>query len=125
LEVWFGYGLSFLMTAVYVYLALLIVATWRAERGAAEADAELGGRRLSGLRRAVQTIGWLGLILAAGSVGAWLALRYPGPPAYSGTVASLALAGLILAVAAVATWIAWGVEGRPRTAVGAVEQDPR
>jgi hypothetical protein len=125
LEVWFSYGLSFLMTTVYVYLGLLIVQTFRAERGGPESGPPSGKHRLSGLRRPIQVLGLAGLVLALVSVGAWLVLRHPGPAAYPGTVASFLLAGLILGVVVLATWLAWGVEHRPRTTAEPIGPDKR
>lgn len=124
LEVWFGYSLSFFMTAVYVYLGLLIYATFRAERGAASAnDDQPGGKavgksespqrsiaRLDRAYRPVSVVGLIGLAAALVSLVGWLLLRYPGPQAIPGTYASAVLVLMILGVAAVSTLIARGAE---------------
>jgi hypothetical protein len=62
-------------------------------------------RRLGAWQRPAAWLGLLGLIVALGSIAAWLALRYPGPQAVPGTYASFLLAAMILAVAAVGTLI--------------------
>ena len=124
LEVWFGYSLSFFMTAVYVYLGLLIYATLRAERGAAagksdrpdsEATGESGSgepstARLARAYRPISVVGLIGLVIGLVSLVAWLLLRYPGPQAIPGTSASAVLVLMILGVAAVSTLIARGAE---------------
>lgn len=109
LEVWFGYGLSFFMTAVYVYLGLTIVATLRTEgrAGPTRAPADQSGR-MERLRRPAAAAGAVGALVAALSVVLWLALRFPGPQAVSGTVASVILALMVLAVVAISTLIARG-----------------
>lgn len=110
LEVWFSYGLSFSMTAVYVYLGLTIVATVRAERGEAVSAPEQppGGSWPERLRRPAAVVGVVGALAALVSVALWLALRYPGPPAVPGTIASVVLALMVLAVVAISTLIARG-----------------
>ena len=124
LEVWFGYSLSFFMTAVYVYLGLLVYATLRAERGAASVnDDRPGGEaigeseasksppaRLARAYRPVSAIGLIGFVVALVSLVSWLLLRYPGPQAIPGTYASAVLVLMILGVAAVSTLIARGAE---------------
>jgi hypothetical protein len=123
LEVWFGYSLSFFMTAVYVYLGLLIYATFRAERGAACANEGRPGGQAVGKSesppstacldrayRPVSVVGLIGLAAALVSLVAWLLLRYPGPQAIPGTYASAVLVLMILGVAAVSTLIARGAE---------------
>ena len=110
LEVWFSYGLSFLMTAVYVYLGLLIYRAARIERWLEVRDGPLPGpgalaHRLAAWERPASWLGLIGLVAALGSIAAWLALRYPGPQALPGTYASFLLAAMILGVAAVATLI--------------------
>jgi hypothetical protein len=110
LEVWFSYGLSFLMTAVYVYLGLLIYRAARVERWLEHRETPLprmgaAARRLSAWQRPAAWLGLVGLATALGSIGAWLALRFPGPQAVSGTYASALLALMVLGVAAVATLI--------------------
>jgi hypothetical protein len=104
LEVWFGYSLSFLMTAVYVYLGLLIYSTIRAESGARGSGRF--GRWLERVHRPLSLLGLVGGLVAVASLVGWLVLRYPGPQAVPGTVASVALAAMILAVAAIGTGIA-------------------
>ena len=104
LEVWFGYSLSFLMTSVYVYLGLLIYSTIRSESGAPGPGRF--GRWLQRVHRPLSMLGLVGGVVAVASLAGWLALRYPGPQAVSGTVASVALAAMILAVAAISTGIA-------------------
>jgi hypothetical protein len=104
LEVWFGYSLSFSMTAVYVYLGLLIYSTVRAESGAEGPDRF--GRWLGRAHRPLSMVGLLGSAVAVASLVGWLALRFPGPQAASGTVASLVLVTMILVVAAISTVIA-------------------
>jgi hypothetical protein len=116
LEVWFGYGLSFLMTSVYVYIGMLIYATWRAERPTSSGNEPSDGEtppaapagRAERLRRPLAVLGVLGLVAALGSIGGWLALRYPGPQAVPGTYASGVLVAMILGVAVVSTLIARG-----------------
>jgi hypothetical protein len=111
LEVWFGYSLSFFMTAVYAYFGLLIWATVRAEGrrpDAAEAGEPRLVRRLATLRRPLSVAGLVGLAVAVGSLVGWLALRYPGPQAAAGTQASVLLALMIVGVTAVATLLARG-----------------
>lgn len=111
LEVWFGYGLSFLMTAVYVYMGILIWTTIRAEGPSPSPSAPAPGNprtttRLAHARAPFAVAGVLGLITAVVSIVAWLALRYPGPQAVSGTSASVILALMILGVAIISTLIA-------------------
>jgi hypothetical protein len=111
LEVWFGYGLSFYMTAVYAYMGMLIYATLRDEAPPfAQTLATLEERAapLGRLRRPIALIGVIGLVIATVSVIAWLVLRYPGARAVSGTYGSVILAAMILGVAVVATLIANG-----------------
>lgn len=106
LEVWFSYGLSFLMTAVYVYLGLLIYGAlrgWEVPAGLARTAARA--------RRPVMLLGWAGLAVALGSIGGWLALRYPGPAAVPGTISSVVLALMILGVVAVSTVLASRTDG--------------
>ena len=109
LEVWFSYGLSFFMTAVYVYLGLLIYATVRAEGSGGQA-VEVGSRwdRLARFRRPAAVVGVIGAAVALISLVGWLALRYPGPQAIPGTVSSAILALMVLAVVAISTLIARG-----------------
>jgi hypothetical protein len=112
LEVWFSYGLSFLMTSTYVYFGLLIVAVFRVESAAADSRAAatdgLSGQasRLKAAWRPVSLIGLAGLALALGSIGAWIFLRYPGQQAVPGTMASVVLALMILGVSVVGTLLA-------------------
>ena len=108
LEVWFSYGLAFFMTAVYVYLGLLIYATVRAEGGAAPEAARPDPARAERLRRPAAVLGTLGAALALASVIGWLALRYPGPQAVPGTIANVILVLMILGVVIVSTLIARG-----------------
>jgi hypothetical protein len=131
LEVWFSYSLSFFMTAVYVYLGLLIYATIQAEAGGrgeagtrgrgdpetgGRAGAETGGRwealrlRVARAYRPLSALGLLGLAIALTSLVSWLLLRYPGPQAVSGTYGSVVLALMILGVAVVSTYIARSAE---------------
>ena len=112
LEVWYGYSLAFLMTAVYAYMGLLIWDTLRVEgrRAAplASPASEAGGGRLARWRRPAAVVGWLGLVVAVASLAGWLLLRYPGPAAAAGTGASILLALMVLAVATLGTLIARG-----------------
>lgn len=113
LEVWFGYSLSFLMTAAFVYMGLLIFAVFRQEGRAADAPAGSAPApdrpsRLARLRRPVELAGLVGLVVALGSLVLWLALRYPGPQAVSGTIASVVLALMVLGVLVISTLIARG-----------------
>jgi hypothetical protein len=110
LEVWFSYGLSFWMTAVYVYLGLTILATFRRERGDAESSRPVpeDGSRSERLRRPATVAGVAGALLATVSIAMWLALRFPGPQAVSGTIASGILALMVLGVVAISTLIARG-----------------
>jgi heme A synthase len=113
LEVWFGYSLSFFMTAVYVYFGLLIYATVRAEsrrRVAASPRRSRWAAFAARSRRPVLLVGIAGLAAAVVSLAGWLLLRYPGPQAISGTYASIVLALMVLGVAAVGTLIARGAE---------------
>ena len=112
LEVWFSYSLSFLMTAVYVYLGLLIVSTFRAEGPAGPAEPGRLERLAARWQRPTALLGAVGLVVALVSIVSWLLLRFPGPEASSGTVASLVLAAMVAAVVAVATWLARGAEAR-------------
>lgn len=117
LEVWFSYSLSFLMTAVYVYLALLIYSTLRAERGVgAETLADAAPGRfelfLSRTGRPLSLMGLAGLAVAVVSLVGWLTLRYPGPRAVPGTYASVVLAIMVLGVVLVSTLIARGARQR-------------
>ena len=113
LEVWFSYSLSFFMTAVYAYLGLTIAATIRAEGGQSPTEGSSGeagraGRVLARYRRPAAALGVLGALTALISLVLWLALRYPGPQALPGTVASALLAAMVLAVVAVSTLVARG-----------------
>lgn len=113
LDVWFSYGLSFLMTAVYVYLGLLIYATVRAEGRQKDGDAAKPAdpaviRSLGRIRKPVSVIGVIGLLVAVASIGGWLLWRFPGPQAMQGTSASILLAFMIFGVAVIATFIAHG-----------------
>lgn len=107
LEVWFGYSLSFFMTAVYVYMALLIWSTLRAEGGLPQDGlGSAWARRATRLWRPLALLGAGGLVVALAALAGWLALRYPGLQAASGTVASVLLAVMIFAVAALSTVLA-------------------
>lgn len=114
LEVWFGYSLSFFMTAVYVYMGLLIAATLQAEGGLPRGGlfGPTWAARAARLWRPLALLGVVGLALALGSLGGWLALRYPGPQAASGTIASVILALMVFAVAALSTFLAREPEDR-------------
>lgn len=112
LEVWFSYGLSFLMTAVYVYLGLLIVAALRAEGGGRLEEPGRAGRVVGRWSRPVALLGVGGLVASLASIVGWLLLRYPGPEAATGTVASLVLTAMVAAVAIVATWLTRAAEPR-------------
>ena len=106
LEVWFSYSLSFLMTAVYVYLGLLIYATVRRESGQSPATLKPA---LAAARRPIMGLGLVGLAVAAISLVAWLVFRFPsGPDVARGAVASVVLALMILGVVAACTRIAAG-----------------
>ncbi|MCC7107061.1 MAG: hypothetical protein IT307_18170 [Chloroflexi bacterium] len=109
LEVWFGYGLSFLQTAVYAYLGILILALWRHEGSTGEGTAPPVADKPDRLRRfrpALNAIGLIGLATSLVSIAAWLLLRYPGPQAVPGTIASGVLVLMILAVVALSTYLA-------------------
>lgn len=117
LEVWFGYSFSFFMTAVYVYMGLLIYATIRTESrrtqpAAPTAEGHEPTPCSAGwparLYPAAGALGLAGLAVALTSLVGWLVLKYPGPQAASGTVGSLILALMILAVVGIATVIARG-----------------
>jgi hypothetical protein len=129
LEVWFGYGLSFLMTAVFAYLGLLIWATLRHERqgqgldrAQAQRAAAVDAPHLTGAvtrssaarrrrtERVLTLLGVAGLVASLTAIGLWLLLRYPGPAAVPGTIGSLVLAAMILGVVVVATVVARGAE---------------
>jgi hypothetical protein len=128
LEVWFSYSLSFFMTAVYVYLGLLVYATLLAERRGDVGTGRVGdgetGRlrppvaaspRLATMYRPVSAVGLVGLAVAVVSLAAWLLLRYPGPEAIPGTYGSVVLALMVLAVVVIGTVIARGAEDRRPT----------
>ena len=79
LEVWFSYSLSFAMTAVYVYIGLLIWETLSRESNGRAPLAWSG--RLRRLARPLTLLGLVGSLVAAVSLAGWLLLRYPGPQA--------------------------------------------